>query len=151
MMSAMELRQIVYLSTQMCANLEREVEAILRSAHRNNMNANVTGLLACIENDFFQVLEGPQDAVGRIFQKISMDDRHSNLIVLFDQMIRRRNFCDWSMAWTELPADCSLAGKIKGLAALTDDLDRSTEMDDSIRILLLTVIQNNLRPRGTLA
>lgn len=81
------------------AEVEREVRKILLASRANNAAAGVTGALLYNAGNFAQVLEGPTDWVGRIFEKIQRDLRHSEVTVLENGAVSERRFPDWSMAF----------------------------------------------------
>ena len=53
-------------------------------------------LLYC-EGNFFQVLEGEEDAVHAIYETIKRDPRHSDIVKIIEEGISERSFGDWSM------------------------------------------------------
>jgi len=78
-----------------------QLESILAVARKNNLPASVTGLLLFHEGSFFQVLEGPKDAVSRIFSAIERDTRHSGVIVLETKTGNARAFPNWAMGYVK--------------------------------------------------
>ncbi|QXQ07800.1 BLUF domain-containing protein [Sphingosinicellaceae bacterium] len=77
----------------------REVDAILTTARRKNVDCGVTGALLVTEGRFVQALEGERDAVQATFDRISLDPRHENIEVLSSQFADRPRFTEWSMAF----------------------------------------------------
>ena len=49
-----------------------------------------------------QVLEGPDDAVNGIFEKIKNDSRHKDVSVISREQIQSRQFPSWEMAFQNL-------------------------------------------------
>ncbi len=76
-----------------------QLHSILAKARSNNEPAGVTGLLLFHDHSFFQVLEGPKDAVTRIFSTIERDHRHARIIVLQAKEVASRAFPNWSMGY----------------------------------------------------
>jgi hypothetical protein len=64
------------------------------------------------------VLEGPPDAVDRVFAGISRDPRHTTVRVVQDAMVERRDFGDWAMACSDATAE-DFQG-VGGLERLTE-------------------------------
>ncbi|TWU59990.1 Blue light- and temperature-regulated antirepressor YcgF [Rubripirellula tenax] len=100
---ARPLKQLVYTSSAIASFDPLELEHLLeRSRHRNQMAA-ITGVLLYRDSTFFQVLEGPVDAVDALFQRIESDPRHAKTVVLSSQKIKSRNFGDWPMGFAHQP------------------------------------------------
>lgn len=73
--------------------------AILRQCKDNNPANGVTGLLCHCANSaiFMQALEGGRAAVNRLYNRITRDPRHSDVVLLSYQEITERRFGGWSM------------------------------------------------------
>ena len=80
--------------------VEAEIRGILAASRRNNGRDGITGGLLFSDGCFAQVLEGPVAAVEEAFERIQCDERHSEVTVLQAGPIERRDFPDWSMAFT---------------------------------------------------
>ncbi len=80
------------------ANLRHLVE---KSAEHNRA-AGITGLLMLSGDRFLQVLEGPEEAVNRLFGRIIRDKRHRDLRLLSFEQIGPTYFDDWSMHLVDL-------------------------------------------------
>lgn len=72
--------------------LERDLEHILISARRHNARADVTGALLLTGSHYFQLLEGPAEAVDATYRRIERDSRHSDLIMLRRRLVAQRLF-----------------------------------------------------------
>ena len=96
--------QIVYSSLASKKMLKSDLYIILRKARHNNKMRSVTGLLVYIEQSFFQVLEGDKKLVSELFKKISSDERHTNIRILYEGEIDKRSFPNWEMAYATLSA-----------------------------------------------
>ncbi len=82
-----------------------EIASILARSRANNAREGVTGGLLFSAGCFAQVLEGPLPAVEAAFERIQGDERHSEITVLQSGPIARRDFPDWSMAFTGAAAE----------------------------------------------
>ncbi len=58
------------------------VDQILATSQRNNAAAGVTGALMFTDGLFAQVLEGQQAAIETVFERIQLDDQHSEVRLL---------------------------------------------------------------------
>ncbi|MFT4278210.1 MAG: BLUF domain-containing protein [Rhodopseudomonas sp.] len=81
------------------AHVAREIEAILNASRRNNEALGITGALIFNCGFFAQVLEGPRDAVERIFAVIRNDTRHGKIQVMSAAEVEDREFPNWTMAY----------------------------------------------------
>lgn len=96
------LSTLIYRS-QLAASVSPEsVLALVERARAKNAAAEVTGILLFDGQHFFQVLEGSVEAVFTVFQRISRDDRHFNLIELMRDYAPARRFGDAGMALFDL-------------------------------------------------
>lgn len=76
-----------------------ELGQLLQTSRRNNIRSDVTGILLDSSQFFFQILEGPAEAVKNIYERIAADPRHDNLLCLaFLPQVPNRLFSSWSMA-----------------------------------------------------
>lgn len=90
------MRQLVYVSTA-CAVGPSDLEQIMTSAARNNAAAGVTGLLLFNGQNFLQLLEGEEDAVAQLLDRVEDDPRHSGVVVVTSLETDVRSFPEWSM------------------------------------------------------
>jgi Sensors of blue-light using FAD len=102
-----------------------EVLTILNVARRTNEPLGVTGILLYIEESFFQVLEGPAEAVLPLYAKIGRDARHARVVKLIQEPIAARAFPDWSMGYAavtrnDLESIPGLSDFFKSKATLLD-------------------------------
>lgn len=93
------LIQLVYVSA---ANIEfsaADLDVLLDKARQNNSAIGVTGVLLFHEGTFLQVLEGDEQTVNNLYDKIAEDTRHGNVLLLATRAIDQPNFGDWSMGF----------------------------------------------------
>ncbi|MGB7342580.1 MAG: BLUF domain-containing protein [Pirellulaceae bacterium] len=93
------LVQLVYASATSVPFSDEELEILLERARQNNSSLDVTGVLLFVDGTFFQVLEGEPDVVHALYEKIQLDQRHNNVLVLAEREITERNFGQWSMGF----------------------------------------------------
>jgi hypothetical protein len=91
--------QLVYVSSASKPFEREELERLLAVARASNGRYRITGALMYSDGNFLQVLEGPDDAVQRVYAKICQDPRHRGILCLLSRPIEARSFPDWSMAW----------------------------------------------------
>ena len=94
-----DIRQIVYMSTAKPKFSQSEIEGILHAARERNRACGVTGILVYGDGNIIQALEGPPDTVGELFDSISRDARHKDVIKVLDLSVEKRDFPNWRMAY----------------------------------------------------
>ena len=75
---------------------------LLTEARGTNTSREITGLLLHRDRSFYQVLEGAENVVRRIFESIERDERHTAIDVLFEGEVDEREFPDWQMGFLNL-------------------------------------------------
>lgn len=70
---------------------------ILLDARRCNARDGITGALVCRQDVYLQLLEGPKDAVEATFNRITQDDRHTDIVLHVNGQIFQRMFGAWDM------------------------------------------------------
>jgi len=76
---------------------------LLRNARIYNLEHGITGCLIYKDRDFMQFIEGEKAAIEHLFhQKISKDDRHHKIKVIWEGPTNVQSFKDWSMAFENL-------------------------------------------------
>lgn len=79
-----------------------ELAAILKRSKAHNPGEGVTGVLCASGGTYLQVLEGGRDAVSRLYNRITADPRHRDVVLLSYEEIEERNFAVWSMGQVNL-------------------------------------------------
>jgi hypothetical protein len=90
------LLRLLYLSQAVKPD-DEDLEAILRSARRNNPPLSVTGVLIHGGGWFMQLLEGPEPSVIRLYAQIIDDRRHADPRILHVTPASEVLFREWSM------------------------------------------------------
>jgi len=77
---------------------------ILSWSRQYNEKNEVTGILLYWKktNQFMQVLEGEENVILNLFDKISKDTRHSLLKIIYQEDIIARGFKSWTMAFQDI-------------------------------------------------
>jgi hypothetical protein len=100
------LIRCIYSSVASANFREEDLPALLTTARTANAARGVTGMLAYINGNFLQVIEGTEESIDELYTKISADPRHRRISVLVREPITTRSFADWSMGFEALlPAD----------------------------------------------
>jgi hypothetical protein len=93
---------LVYLSVAVIPFSEQDLSTLLAKSRAANSKLEVTGMLLFKDQNFLQVLEGEEENVLHLYQKIAKDARHTNPTVLFRDRSNQREFPDWSMGFYDL-------------------------------------------------
>lgn len=79
-----------------------ELDSLLQVSRRNNDAVNVSGMLLHHGGSFLQYLEGNEQDVSGVFERISKDPRHHGVFVLDKGRIAERALPSWSMGYKHL-------------------------------------------------
>ncbi len=106
----MSLIRLIYISAAIEHFSDEALTALLAQSRENNKPRGVTGLLIYKNKTFIQVLEGEQNNVEALFNKIKQDRRHTATIRLGAERIAQRDFGHWYMGFENLDRyrDCEL-------------------------------------------
>ena len=74
-----------------------ELQALVAAARGRNRSVGITGMLLCDGGRFLQTIEGPPEAVDRIWSSIQRDPRHGAIEILSQHIVPARLFSGWDM------------------------------------------------------
>jgi Sensors of blue-light using FAD len=89
---------ILYISKAARPMTHGDLAGLLEHARRRNAQEGITGVLLYSEGAFMQYLEGPAEALLRVYAIIKAHPLHFGLIDLVREPISTRAFAEWSMA-----------------------------------------------------
>jgi len=75
-----------------------DIDELLETSRENNTESDITGCLVYYNRRFIQILEGSQQAVQTLYQKIKKDKRHDQVRVIAENAVEKRTFPEWGMA-----------------------------------------------------
>lgn len=93
---------IIYISRAVRPLSDQDLQLLLDQCRRDNAKNNVTGVLFYSHGNIAQLIEGEAEILESLFEKISRDGRHSNVMKLVAKPISTRSFSEWSMAFHPL-------------------------------------------------
>jgi hypothetical protein len=128
--------QLTYVSQSVGLMSQQKLIELLDQARAINAEADVSGMLLYKDGSFIQVLEGDEDAVRTIFDRIRKDPRHENVRTLYDEKIARRDFPAWAMGFhnlngldlTTVPGYTDFMDTPNMARAFFDDLTRAKKL-----------------------
>lgn len=116
--------QLIYASAGTVDFSDGDLKELLAKARINNASLEVSGMLLYHEGSFLQILEGEQEVVLELYNKIERDSRHGNVKMLLRSEIEERSFGDWKMGFVDA------SGKMYRDAGFVDFFSRWNIMDD---------------------
>ena len=105
---AQDVIRLVYASRAHEEITNADIKSILKSAQAFNHSVGIGGVLCFGGGTFVQILEGPENAVIRLYAKILDDPRHSDSRLLNVSIVQSRLFKNWSMGFLEESAEGEL-------------------------------------------
>ncbi len=141
----MSIRQLVYISAATVPFGDDDLRDLLEKARANNQRQDISGMLVFHNGAFIQVLEGDGNAVDALYEKIDLDQRHTNTQVLLRNDVSERTFEAWSMGY--LPSK-SLSDIPDGFHAfLRTGFKQSHDTNDAVRGALLAFKEGRWRAK----
>lgn len=136
---------LIYVSSSVREMNAEELMDILKVSRENNVSWDVTGLLLYKGGNFMQALEGPEDVVMALYEKIKKDPRHKDVSIISQEQIQKRQFPAWEMAFTNLD-NPEIANEPGYSQFLQDEFTAEVYRKNPLRayIMLLT-FRDNLR------
>jgi len=98
----MPLKFVSYISSQSRVMTKQSIEDFLFQVRDKNKQLAITGILLLIQGKFVQYIEGPAEEIDKVYESISKDKRHTEMIMLDSGRLTERQFKDWSMAYKEV-------------------------------------------------
>lgn len=90
------------MSSQSRIMSKKSIEEFLFQVREKNKQLAITGILLLIQGKFVQYIEGPAEEIDKVYNSISKDKRHTDMILLDSGDLNERQFNDWSMAYKEV-------------------------------------------------
>jgi Sensors of blue-light using FAD len=115
--------QIIYASVASKPYSTKMLVELLDKARNRNSAAGISGMLLYHEGSFLQVLEGPNEAVDALYEKIHKDPGHCDPILLSRELIEKKEFEEWSMGFVDTS---HLAEKFQGFMEYSSSLKNMT-------------------------
>lgn len=129
--------RVFYFSRATQAISDEQLRELLTSSRRNNALQGISGVLVHGGGLFAQILEGPEQAVLRLYGKILDDRRHSNCRIIYISPANERMFQKWSMGViNSTPLEFQ---NIKALMALRQETVHSKVLTDAMSGFLRTL------------
>jgi len=135
----MNLTSVTYTSLASLDLQEADLEDIHRSARDQNALDGITGLLVFNGTHFLQIIEGAEQAIEDLVERLRRDPRHTGFEIRDRRKVDTRGFPDWSMELVRVKASYfeardTIADRIPGGVpdAIKARLFRMTELISTI-------------------
>jgi len=89
--------QVTYISEATSKLGPGDLFRIIETSTKNNLRDDLTGFLVFLNRQFFQVIEGPQDAIDALLIRLQSDPRHTCIKIIDERSIDARAFPAWRM------------------------------------------------------
>jgi hypothetical protein len=93
----LRLKTLTYTSRARLDLADEDLHAIRQTARHLNALDGISGLLLFDGSRFLQIIEGAEDAIDNLVERLHRDPRHSAFEVRDERFVERRSFPDWSM------------------------------------------------------
>lgn len=94
--------QFTYVSHVSEPLSSKQLLALLLECRTNNAKQGITGMLIYGNGTFLQTLEGDEDVIDPLMDKISKDGRHEDIRLLTRHPIESRQYADWNMGFAQV-------------------------------------------------
>ena len=137
----MPLHNLFYCSLAEKDISKGDILDILNWSRQYNEKNEVTGILLYWKktNQFMQVLEGEENVILNLYDRISKDTRHSLLKMIYQEDIIERGFKSWTMAFQDID-EIDTSG-LDGFSEFSK-LDFTTERSNISPSIAINLIQS---------
>ena len=129
--------QITYISTATVTMTTESLMDILNTARLNNISLGVSGMLLFTGTEFIQILEGNEQVVEKLLEKIKTDHRHKNFRIIEKKKITVREYAEWTMGFRRVDKQ-----ELKDVPGLNNFFE--TDLSGSLDTTKLKLIHNLL-------
>ncbi|MBU0550449.1 EAL domain-containing protein [Myxococcota bacterium] len=102
--SASKVYYVIYVSEAATSMDSEALGQILSVSRQKNKQKGVTGFLIYQRGYFLQMLEGREEVVSALMERLAADSRHKDVKVVIRGQRSRRLFNDWSMGFWDMSA-----------------------------------------------
>jgi hypothetical protein len=96
------LVRLLYVSRAVNPESPEATESILQVSRNHNLANGITGILCYGGGLYLQCIEGGRNAVNGLYNHITADPRHKDVVLLHYEEINERRFGGWTMGQVNL-------------------------------------------------
>jgi hypothetical protein len=127
------MKELVYKSQAKLAFSSADIKSLLEKSRKRNTAKNITGILLFDNRkNFIQLLEGDDDDVDTLYNRIKSDPRHHRVVLIHEDECVRRTFKNWSMEYLYLD---SLFSENMSDSPYIDDEQKEHIMESFVSII----------------
>ena len=93
---------ISYVSSVNPNLTENDIQEVLNYTRNWNNDNGITGILLYSDGNFFQVLEGEKEILKSLLSRIVKDERHYNVMIIFEKEVSQTAFDDYQSDFISL-------------------------------------------------
>ena len=142
------LKRINYISNFSKDMSDWELEELASQAAKKNAEHDITGVLMAKGGVFFQIIEGPEENIDKLFSNILKDPRHEKIITLGIQLgDLKRLFPNWHMK--EINLDTTVSERLQPVRSIIDAVHAQSEIIENLTEALAASAWAELLERTT--
>jgi hypothetical protein len=96
------LVRLLYASRAAQAVTQTTIDSIMQQSRTHNPAQGITGVLCYGGEVYMQVLEGGRAPVNALYNRIVLDARHQQVMLLHYEEVSERRFAGWTMGQVNL-------------------------------------------------
>ncbi|WP_165805937.1 BLUF domain-containing protein [Marixanthomonas spongiae] len=123
---------ICYLSSAAGNLPDHELKQLFKKTQSRNIDQEISGILLFYYGNFLQVLEGDKDRLHPLFDIIKKDNRHKNIITIFNKQNEGRTFAGYKSGFSIVKTSSDL----KNLNVYLNNNKDKTPLSSSVLSLL---------------
>ena len=134
--------QLTYHSIATPGLTEQDIKDIMDVSTKNNAELGITGCLMYYKNFFLQILEGEEETVLDLYEKIRHDHRNDQVTLLSTDTSDSPIFKEWAMAYYHVPNGDNLSDdELKVKQDLIELSDTSKKPNFTLKVFWYNVKQ----------
>jgi hypothetical protein len=136
-MGKIEMYQICYVSRSTADNIQihNDLREIISEARDFNCRNEIYGVLYYADGCFFQCLEGDEETVLTLINKLKNDKRHTDIVLFEPKNIDHAHFKDWSMKYVQRSSKIKLFFSELGASTFDITLLKQSHIDKLVSCL----------------
>jgi len=92
------MKAIMYKSIPKNGVDKGKFKELLASSQQRNQARDITGYIYLSKTKIVQLIEGNDIIIDALFNRIKIDNRHTDVVVILDKKIEKRTMMNWNMA-----------------------------------------------------
>lgn len=128
------LTVFVYKSKKVHNFSESDLQALIKKSIDNNEIRRITGILLYSGDYFLQIIEGDNEEISKLYDKILSDERHEQLVEIITTQIPNRYFSNLGMSYIDIRGK-NKADLISNISELKDKNKNSPYYDRILKIV----------------